>query len=150
MLHGKKVRPAVAITVLLFGGLILLNKFVFNPGDKIIGIDGELEKTAVELNKMCPIQADEETRMDKAEAPGDKTLIYYLTLVNMTQATFDTTEFKRTRWPEMVNEFKNGEKTKLLRDNGVVLKCKYFDKNGKLLLTLTFDPSTYKTIPGES
>jgi hypothetical protein len=144
MLHGKKVRPITIIIVLLIVGSYLLNHFVFKVGDPISSLDDELRKTSVDMNKMCPVKVDDETRLDKTEAPGNKTLIYFLTIVNYSKENFDTLKFRETRFPEIIAEFTTSEKMKLFRDNNVTVIYKYFDNKGVFLQQLTITPEIYK------
>jgi hypothetical protein len=144
MLHGKKLRPATAIIVIVIAICLLLNYFVFKPSTSFSNFDAELKKTEVELNKMCPYAADEETRMDKVAAPGKSTLIYYLTLVNVTKETFDTAEFKSERYPVIIDGFKTGNKMKLFRDNDAIVIYRFHDKNGAFLLNLSVGPKEYR------
>ena len=126
--------PAKAVGILagVIGGVCgyLLVSHMMHNGFSHITVEKKIEKMVVELNKQLPMQVDEVTRWDRAEAGPGKSYsnIYTLSLDQLSkeqeQMLKEGVTHKLLALPE----------TKAVLDQGVTIWFKYYDASGKLLL----------------
>ncbi|MCL2097542.1 MAG: zinc ribbon domain-containing protein [Bacteroidales bacterium] len=106
-------------------------------------IDKVLIKAADELNKMCPIMADSETRCDNAIALPNKRFLYNYTLINFEKGMIDTLEAKKLLAPNMINSIRTLPDMKLFRDKKITITYSYKDKNGNYMFSIVVTPEQY-------
>ncbi len=141
-------RPAFILIVVLSAVVgSITSKLVvdrlFHPGGDA-SIDETLAKTADEINKRMPLTIDAETRCDSVTPAPNKTFVYHYTMVNLTKDQVDSTRIADRVRPILTNNYKTVEQMKMLRDNGVILEYRYFDKNGVLSFSVTVDPHDFQ------
>jgi hypothetical protein len=93
---------------------------------------------------MMPMTVDSETRCDSVMPAPNKTFVYHYTLVKRSKDDLRTEKIAPYMRPKLVNNYKTAEQMKALRDNGVILEYRYFDKNGVYLASVTVDPADFK------
>ena len=106
--------------------------------------DKSMMEMASELNKVCPIMVDAETRLDNSIALPGNMFQYNYTLVNIEKSTIDTNEFKKFLEPELINQVKTNPQMEIFRKNKVTLNYNYRDKNGVFFLLISVTPNDYE------
>ena len=106
--------------------------------------DRVLMKTASELNVLCPIMIDGETRLDNTMALPANVFLYNYTLISIDKESVDTIEAKKYLEPTIINNVRTHPDLKYFRDNKVTMKYCYKDKDGNYLLTISVTPEQYK------
>jgi hypothetical protein len=99
---------------------------------------------ASELNKMCPMVIDSETRLDNAITFPPKIFQYNYTIVNLEREEIDTLELKNFFEQMSINNMRTNPDMYAFRDNKVTLKHSYKDKVGNHLFTVTVTPEQYE------
>jgi hypothetical protein len=106
--------------------------------------DKVLLSMASELNKNLPMAIDSGTRLDNVVALPNKTVLYNYTLVNLERVNIDTLEAKKILEPQIVNSNKTNPDMKYFRDNDVIMKYSYKDKEGYYVCSIVVMPEQYK------
>ncbi|HKD38181.1 MAG TPA: hypothetical protein VKB78_15315 [Pirellulales bacterium] len=114
------------------------------PSGDRISIDEGLTKVADQINKMMPMTIDAETRCDSVVPGPNKTISYHYTLVKRTKDELYPDKLVAYMRPRLVNNYKTLEAMKTLRDSGVILEYRYFDKEGVYITSITVDPKDFK------
>jgi len=91
----------------------------------------ELSAVAKDVNKRTPLMIDDDTRLEKVKAKGNKVLKYQYTMVNYTGAQFDIKKF-RGSFKDSLTRHTCSKMKKLLND-GVTIVYNYKAKDGKFL-----------------
>jgi len=120
--------------------LVLVQQFFFKSPD----LDKMLMKTASEMNELCPVMIDSETRLDNAIALPAKTFQYNYTLVSTEKDSVDIVVMKDILEPRIRTFVCTSPDMKTFRDNKVTVNYYYSDKNGNYLLTISVSPEQYK------
>jgi len=126
---------AVGVTV-----MILIQLFVF----KTESFDKQMMKAASEINKMCPIMVDKETRLDNAIALPNNVFQYNYTLINIEKDNINISELKEYLKPNILNTIKTNPDLKSFREHKTTMSYNYKDKNNVFLFKLSFTPEQYK------
>lgn len=110
-------------------------------------IDDELKEAAVNMNKLTPQILNDGIRLDSVSAEPNKVFKYNYTLTqdvkeNVTEEEINT--FKREAKEGAVNAIKTSADMKEFRDNDVMLKYSYYDKNGKPTADFSVTSAEYK------
>ena len=108
--------------------------------------DQILVKTAIEVNKTCPMMVDKETRLNNSVALPGKILQYNYTMVNYELADIDTTKAKPLIEANIISAVKTSPKMKIMRDNAVTLVYHYADKKGVFITDITITPEKYGVV----
>lgn len=122
----------------IFGKLIIKSFF-----ENEISIHDQLMYAANEINTICPIMADRETRLDNAVALPNSIFQYNYTFVNLSKAFIDVKNVKSKMSFNLLNSIKTNPEMKFFRDNNVILVYSYNDKNGRFVFSFEFDPKDY-------
>ncbi len=104
----------------------------------------EMVAAANEINAVCPIMADEETRLDNVVALPNNSFQYNYTLVNYAKKDIDVAKLKATVSPIILNNIKTNPDLQLFRDNKVTMIYSYKDKNGNFLFSSKYGYNDYK------
>ena len=104
-------------------------------------VDKILITTVKEINELCPMPVDSETRWDNSFSLPGKKLIYNYTLINISKDDYNGNEIN-TMKDELMFTIKNGWKTtkdqEWYRDNNVQITYRYRDKNGYYFMDFSF------------
>jgi hypothetical protein len=109
-----------------------------------ITFDRQLREGAVEVNRICPKMIDNETRLDSASVPKEKTFSYYYTLVNRAKKDIDIASARQILTPNLIQNIRTNEQLRFMRENQVVFIYSYADKNGSKVLDIQVSPYDYK------
>jgi len=136
---NKSIMTTIGVIVGGLAGYFLVQFLFFAPPSysKI------LAHAADEINKVCPIQVDQETILNNAVALPDNIVQYNYTLINYERAAIDTALLKQNMAPGIINNIKTSPQMKLFRDNKTTLAYHYVDKNGVFVVRLVFTPERY-------
>jgi len=139
----KKVLLSVlAVLVLICGGLMLPG---CTPNDK--SIDKALADVVNEINAVCPITVDSETRLDNCVALPGKNIRYNYTLVNFANGDLSEsqiTQIKDELRPSIINQIKSASDMQKFRDYEVTIKYVYKSNDSFELFSITVAPKDYK------
>ncbi len=135
----KKFPRAVMFIIIL--AIVLLLRFSLSGND--VSFDKIMKHTAVELNKTCPQQVDEDTRLDSASVHENKTFRYNYTLLNFNRDSMDVELFVLSVKPAMINNAKTNPDLQLFRDNCVTLEYYFRDELGKFMTRIEIVSNDY-------
>lgn len=135
----KKFPRALLFLVIL--SILLLIRFSMMGGE--VSFDKILKHTASELNKTCPQQVDEDTRLDSASVHENKTFRYNYTCLKFNKDSMDVEMFAMSIKPAMINNAKNNADLQLFRDNSVILEYYFRDELGKFMTRVEIVPAEY-------
>ena len=91
-------------------------------------------KTSREINSTLPMQLDKETRLDTTMVgPGEKTVTYLYTLVNVRDEEFDEATFVKEMKLPLANAYRTFPGMATFRDLKVALRYEYRDRDGNQL-----------------
>jgi hypothetical protein len=128
---------------LRFFGPLLVVFGAFLAADSIYR-SPDLEQIAAEIERRtgAPVMIDSETRFDGAQAPGDNTLLFNYTLVNLTSNSPELPA-TQSRLRSMVNSTAcaNGDWLTLLQD-GISISARYQAQDGAEALRVDIRPET--------
>jgi len=135
----KQIKTIIGIAV---GALvmILVQQFVF----KTPSFDKQMMQAASEINKVCPIMVDQETRLDNSIALPDNVFQYNYTLVNMEKNSINIFELEEYLKPIILNTIRTNPDLKVFKDNETTMLYNYKDKNSEYLFKLSFTADQYK------
>ncbi|MCS3530739.1 hypothetical protein [Chryseobacterium sp. JUb7] len=110
-------------------------------------IDDELKEAAASMNKLTPQILNDGIRLDSVSTEPNKVFKYNYTLTddvkeNVTPEQIET--FKKEAKEGALQAVKTSADLQEFRDNDVVLKYSYYDKNGKLTADFNVTPAEYK------
>jgi hypothetical protein len=131
MSKPRKSIPAALVVVGIISAVVawLVNERIFHSsGDT--SVEKALADLASELNKMFPKMLDSETRAETIISEPPNALVYRYTMINRTREQFNVQKLTDTMRPRIINGYKTDEKMRTLREAGVTLKYRYYDKNG--------------------
>ena len=103
-----------------------------------------IEDTVEALNKKCPAMIDSETRLDSITLGAPKSLNYHYTLVNLMASRVDTHDFRLALAPGLLSTIKLSPDMKKLRDENMIIRYYYRDKQGQAIIHLAFGPEEYR------
>lgn len=128
----------IAIFVVVFAVAFFGTQYLMKPN-----VGKELEKVAAELNKKCPMQVDNDTRLDKTGYVAPKTIQYHYTIltVDKDSLAIDANDTKNFLVKQAQDNLDNAPGMKLFREQDVTLKYFYQDKNGKPLFDFAINPT---------
>ena len=136
----KKIAQAVGGIVGFAIAYFIGQHFFF----KTPSVDKKMSTVATEMNKTCPMMADEYSRLDSATTFPDKIFQYNFTLVNLEKSEVNLDTVKKYVEPGILNNAKTNPAMQPLRDNKVTLVYNYMDKKGVFVLKITVTPDMYK------
>lgn len=103
----------------------------------------QLHLLSEEINKDCPIQVDQQTRLDNTEIVGKNEFRYHYTLTNLVKGNFDETDLKKYLTEQILANLRESEGMKVFRDHSTRLSYHYKDRNGEYLFELNFGAGEY-------
>lgn len=127
-------------------GLIVFYGVSYFVRTKFFGppsLNKALMQAASEINKSCPMMADNMTRLDNVVAGTDKELQYNYTLISIDRATVDTNSFKKAVEPLLINNVRTMPSMKAFRDQEVTIIYSYKDKAGLFITRIVITPEKY-------
>jgi hypothetical protein len=131
----------MAIAVILGGmiGKAAMNKF-FEVREET-KIEEGLDQAAKEINKSCPKQIDEDTRIDKAiHGPGKK-FAYYYTLTRYSSKDISKEAFDSEIAPAIKKNALGGDGIKTMLKKGILVEYHYAGKDGGKISMIKLKPS---------
>ena len=102
-----------------------------------------MRKTATEINKLCPILVDSETRLENTIVLPSNVFQYNYTLMNIEKGSIDIALLKNEMEPDITNFVCTSPDMKVLRDNKVTINFQYSDKDGNHLFTISVASKLY-------
>lgn len=136
----KKIAIIVACilaAVLLFFAVMKI--FFSSPAETL------LETASTNINKMCPVMVDRETRLDNVTIVGDNVMQFNYTLVNLSADQIDVNAAKMEIEPVVLNQVRTNPQMESLRAIKATIKYSYNDKAGKFLFSIKVTPEDYGT-----
>lgn len=138
---NKKQLLGTVVGVLVFWAAYYgVQQIFFPPFD----IDKVLVHTASEFNKMCPIMADQHTRLDNAEAFSNNTFQYNYTLIGEAMASVNPDSLKNYLEPRIINIVKTGSDMSFFRERKTTMVFNYRNEKGEFVTKVTVKPGMYK------
>lgn len=141
-----KKRTTLTILGVIFGIAVFLalyfsmQKLFHKPPS----FDKVMTAAASELNKMCPMMLDSETRLDNVMTLPPNIFQYNYTLVNYEKESVDTLAMKEYLEPQTINFVRTSPDMQYARDNNAVINYSYKDKNGNYLFKISISSKQYK------
>ena len=122
----------------------VLALFLFcSCGSEKTDIQTILMLTAEEMNKMCPMTVDKDTRLDNVVVLSNKTIQYNYTWVNFKLEDLDLSIIESEFFPIILNDVKTNPGLRLFRENKVTVTYYYSDMNGKFVTLFKVTPEKY-------
>ncbi|WP_051697751.1 hypothetical protein [Prevotella sp. 10(H)] len=106
-------------------------------------LNSQLKTIVKEINKQCPKQLDEYTRVDSCAVVGEKSIRYYQT-VNKDLIVTDTTLFKSNLEPGIISLVKTSPDMRFFKEKEVTVQYRFGDESGKYLFLISVTPDKYK------
>jgi hypothetical protein len=120
-------------------GYVIVNSLFTSPS----GFDKQLVNAANEINKICPLMVDSQTRLDNAMSMPGKQFVYNYTLVNSLKADIDISQLQEKMRPLAINSIKTNDTMDILKKNDVTFIYNYKDKEGVFLFKIVIGPEDY-------
>ena len=92
-------------------------------------------------NKNLPSMMDEELRLDKVSAEGNK-MIFHYTLVHFTPQSMGENKLKSLMYEDIKTQVCTDKDTKIMLKKGMLVDYMYIGKNKKHITTFAFDAKT--------
>jgi hypothetical protein len=102
-----------------------------------------LEKTVYDLNANCPQTIDSETRLDAITYERPLTIVYHYSLTSLVIDPSDSMAFRKAVWPGLVSNIRVSRDMKKLRENDVIFRYTYRDKNKQHVCAIIIKPHDY-------
>jgi hypothetical protein len=143
--HAKKAGTWTVIGMIVTAiiGSYLSELLVHRVFFESASFDEIMMNTVSEINKICPMMIDENTRFDNAAAMPDKSIVYNYTLVNHIKDSLNIDFMKETIEPTIISNIKTNPVMKMMRENKATIIYSYNDKNGIHLMKITIIPDQY-------
>lgn len=136
---SKFLLPTIAGIFSFFISFYAIDHFFF----KTQSFDKVMMSIADEINKICPLMVDAETRLDNAIAIPPNSFQYNYTLINTTREMIDTLEMKKNLELYIINNIRTNPEMKLQREKKIDIIYYYKDKNGNYLFMICATPEKY-------
>ncbi|RYE55998.1 MAG: hypothetical protein EOP48_08985 [Sphingobacteriales bacterium] len=105
-------------------------------------INGELVKVANEINKHVPIVVDSMVSLDNVDAlHGD--IFQYNYSVRAEKSELDTSTLAILAKQDLLEQFKNNDKTEVFKEHNIILQAIYRDSNNTEIFRVSILPSEY-------
>jgi len=135
-----KRNPTLLLTLIVIAVMF----FTQQCTDQKTSFRDTLLQVSKEANKQFPKMIDELTRLDSTSVVSDNTLQYNYTLVGNDKEAFDTSKITSILIPDETNKIKMNKDLNLLKENKVIFKHVYIDKNGAYAFSYSITPEMYK------
>ncbi len=129
-----------AFLLIIAAGFFAIQHFITSGGL----FDKGMEMIANEMNKSCPVMVDNETRLDNVEIIPGNIFQFNYTLVNIENASIDTTQVKTYLEPLIIQNIKSSPQMTLQKERKTTMKFVYKDKNGDYLFQISVAPEKYR------
>ena len=116
----------------------------------------DLRTVQDEINKLCPMDVDSETRLDNCIAfPAAEynnwrmSLQYNYSLINRTKSSLGDDKIQQLKdymQTTLTNNIKTSDDAEIFRYNNIILIYNYKDKNGEFLFKVKITPENYNKI----
>lgn len=103
----------------------------------------QLHLLSEEINKGCPMQVDQQTRLDNTEIVGKNEFRYNYTLTSLEKGNFDEADLKQYLSAQILANLKDNEGMRLFREQKTKLSYHYKDRTGQPLFELNFGEGEY-------
>lgn len=145
---GMKKKTNNIFLGVLFGVLAVWAVFliIYQVFFNLSTVDGQMMRTASDMNASCPIMIDQDTRLDNMLAFPPRTFQYNYSLINYEKEFTDTLLLKGMIEQNLIKYLRTNPEAKFLRDNKVTLRYHYRDRNGLYLFQMLIKPEEYKAI----
>lgn len=134
----KSVKTVVAFVVPLFAFLLVRQIIYQTPS-----FDNAMMEVASEINAVCPLMVDKDTRLDNALALPDNTFQYNYTLIHMEISQIDIEDLTNYLEKTIVNNVRTNPDLQIFRDNQTTMAYYYRDKNGVFMTKIEVAPEEY-------
>lgn len=104
--------------------------------------DSYLVQMADTMNKKLPMMFDAETRLVKLSA-GSGQLTYFFSLPNLTKTNLDLSVLQSRLRENATINYKTNSKLETDRQNNILMKYQYKDKNGDFLFEIAVSPKDF-------
>jgi hypothetical protein len=104
--------------------------------------DSYLFQMADSMNKKLPMWFDAETRLDKLSA-GSGQLTYFFSLPNLTKTNLDLPVLQSRLRENVTINYKTNSNLETDRQNNILMKYQYKDKNGDFLFEIAVSPKDF-------
>jgi hypothetical protein len=138
----KKINPLIIISILLLIGLVFFATQYFFP--KISKQEQTLWLNANEVNKTCPIQVDEATRLDNVTVYPNNVYQYNYTLFNLNRADINSDVAIKSIEPKIIASIKKENEFQFFRKAQTTINYNYKDRNGQFAFKIVITPDKYK------
>lgn len=138
--NRKMILNKVILGIIFAASCIGLVQFYFSPPS----FDKAMLEIASEMNKVCPLMVNKDTRLDNAVALPDNIFQYNYTLLNSELSEINVDTVKKYTEPGIINNVKTNPDLKLFRDHKTTLNYYYRDKKGDFVFKLSVTPDRYE------
>ena len=136
---SKRLAAIAGVTASVIASFVVQQIFFKTPS-----VDELLAKTAIELNKTCPVAVDEYSRLDSAVALPERSFQYYYTLINLSKSEVNIDTVKKYVEPTIIDNIRKSPELKYFRDNNTTMIYTYYDNKGEFVHQLSVTPDMYK------
>ncbi len=126
----KNILFALLIACCLYGCTESTSKPTSSVG---ASANQNLFEVAKEINKKCPINTDENTRMDSATVFNEYMITYHYTVHTVSSRDIDLKKFKSSMETSMNEKYLKDPQLAIYRDNRIAIAYDYKDKGGEYL-----------------
>lgn len=138
----KKINPFIILSILLLIGLVFFATQYFFP--KISKQEQALWLNANEVNKTCPIQVDDATRLDNATVYPNNVYQYNYTLFNLNRTDINSEMATKSIEPKIIASIKKDPEFQIFRKAQTTINYNYKDRNGQFVFKIVITPDKYK------
>ena len=107
-------------------------------------VEQQLAAAAAEINTRCPMNLDDETRVDSVSCGPGKVLTYHYSLVKRSVGKLDIPHLQEAIRPGIANNVKVNPDLDALRGLQATFVYKYVDKAGRPAFDITVSPPDYR------
>ncbi|MCT4637871.1 MAG: hypothetical protein N4A72_09195 [Bacteroidales bacterium] len=130
--NSKKIYGAIIGIVTTIGITLFMKLVVFAPQS----FDDILKQASNEVNELCPMEVDKETRLNNTVILEGRIFQYNYSLINLHRDSIDVDFFKSSMKPLLLEKIKANPGLEIFTDKGVTMVHKYVDKNGELVASI--------------
>lgn len=103
-----------------------------------------LKRNSEEMNKKCPIDVGEGTRLDSTSAGPGKRFTYYYTLTRQVLDSIDVKSMNAKLRPALIGNLRTNKSMEMLRKNKANMVYNFFDRKGRFILSIPIAPEDYR------
>jgi hypothetical protein len=126
---------AISATV----ALLVVNRVFHSDGEA--SVEAALVDACKQYNKTLPLMLDSEMRADTMVPEPLNAIVYHYTFVKQKKGELDARSIVEKIRPRVVNGYKTDASMKTLREAGVTLKYRYYDKDGSFVTEIVVKAS---------